>query len=73
MRENSFQSLYKTSIPIIDRLIQHWCVQLPLVKVKELLTIEGKESVGLNLIGNVYINIRILEIILFDCINLLFC
>ena len=73
MRENSFQSLYKTSKPIFDRLIQYWCVQLRFVKVKELLTIEGKESVGLNVIGNVYINIRILEIILFDCINLLFC
>ena len=65
IRDGSFFSLYKTSIPIIVQIIKFWCIQLTLVKSNELLILEGQHKlkksdnvVSSRLIGNVYRHLR---------------
>ena len=43
VKENSFFMLYKTSMAMILQIIKFWCIQIPLVKAKELLELEKND------------------------------
>ena len=69
IKDNSFFSMYKTPITLNLQIIKFWCVQLPLVKVKELLLLEANDSykkgkekntltLSLPVIGSIYRNMR---------------
>ena len=66
IRENSFFSLYKTPLQVINQIIKFWCLQLPLIKASELLKLEDLDKfdkkinnvVSSPVIGSVYKNLR---------------